>query len=237
MEDESLIDTPQQGEGLGLGRLYLEDTDDLGYLMRNFAEIYEAPLPVYKYYWPGPVLDQGQTPQCVEFSWNGWLMASPIRNKKIEPRATLYCEAQKIDPWPGDCSDPKYDGTSVRAGAKVLQRMGRVDTYLWAFTVADIANWLLSGKGPVVFGTRWYKGMFKPDSQGIVHVDPQSGTAGGHAYLCLGYNSRTRMFRFQNSWGTNWGQSGRFWMSADDVEILLQSRGEACTAIEIRSAA
>lgn len=238
MVHESLIETPQQIEEHGLGRLYLPDPEDHGYLMRNMVTTYEeAPLPVFKYYSSGPVMNQGNTPQCVEFSWNGWLMASPLRNKPVTPRTTIYCEAQAIDPWDGDCTNPKYDGTSVRAGAKVLQGRGLVGTYLWAFTSADVANWILSGKGPVVFGTRWYQSMNETDKQGVLHVDVNSGLNGGHAYLCVGYNSRTRMFRFQNSWGTGWGQNGRFWMSADDVEILLQQQGEACTATEIKPAA
>lgn len=232
---DSLIDTDQRSGEHGLGRVFLEDPEDHGYLMRNFLTIEEpVSLPVYKYYTTGPVQDQGVTPFCVEYSWNGWLMAYPIKNKPITPRKTLYCLAQKIDPWAGDCDNPQYDGTSVRAGAKALQNLGAVNTYLWAFTTADMANWLLSGKGPIVMGTRWYRSMRNPDKKGVLHVDPQSGLDGGHAYLCVGYNSRTRMFRFQNSWGTGWGQKGRFWMSADDVEVLLQQQGEACTAVEQR---
>lgn len=235
MIEESLIETPQVSGEHGLGRVYYEDKDDLGFLMRNVMSVEEPlSLPVYKYYVTGPVLNQGTTPQCVEYSWNGWLMAFPIKNAPVTPRKTLYCEAQKLDPWPGDCDNPQYDGTSVRAGAKALQNRGLIGSYLWAFTTADMANWILSGKGPIVMGTRWYRSMYTPDTKGVVHVDVNSGLDGGHAYLCIGYNSRTRMFRFQNSWGTSWGQKGRFWMHADDVEKLLQSQGEACTAIEQR---
>lgn len=233
--NESLIETPQVVGEHGLGRLYVEDTDDLGYLMRNVVSD-EAPvdLPPFKYYRTGEVLNQGTTPRCVEFSWNAWLESDPIRNKRITPVGTLYCEAQALDPWDGDCTNPKYDGSSVRAGAKALANRGLISTYLWAFTSADVANWILSGKGPVVFGTRWYNSMQNPDKNGVVTADPSSGMAGGHAYLCVGYNSKTRMFRFQNSWGTGWGQNGRFWMHSDSVEALLQRQGEACTAIEIR---
>jgi hypothetical protein len=154
----------------------------------------------------------------------------------VLPRKTLYCEAQALDPWPGDCSNPRYEGSSVRAGAQALQNRGLIDTYVWAFTTADMANWLLSGKGPIVLGTRWYRSMRETDAKGVLHVDPNSGLDGGHAYLCVGYNSRTRMYRFLNSWGLSWGQRGRFWMDADDVELLLQRQGEACTAIERKAA-
>lgn len=236
MSISSLLDTKQESEGYGLGRLYLPDPDDHAFLMRNtLVEADPVSLPLYRYYLTGPVLNQGNTPRCVEFSWNGWLLSSPLRNKSIDPVGTLYCEAQALDPWDGDCSNPKYDGSTVRAGAKALQARGLVDTYVWAFTTPDIANWLLSGKGPVVFGTRWFRSMQTPDAKGVLHVDVNSPLDGGHAYLCIGYNSKTRMFRFLNSWGTGWGQNGRFWMSADDVELLLQRQGEACTAIEVKA--
>ncbi len=236
--DESLIDTAQTIGEHGLGRLYLEDPRDLNYQVPMLLAMEPSPesLPATKYYVSGPVLNQGQTSQCVEYSWNGYLMASPIRNKRITPPGTLYCEAQSLDPWEGDCSNPKYDGSSVRAGAQALQNRGLIQNYYWATTASDIAAWILQGKGPVVLGTRWFNSMAHTDDKGVLHVDPKSGLAGGHAYLCIGYNSRTRMFRFVNSWGTEWGQRGRFWMSFDDVETLLRMQGEACTSVELKLA-
>lgn len=220
----------------GLGRLFLNDERDQEHLMsaRLMAAPAVGPLPAYKYYTPGPTLDQGRSSKCVGYSWQDFLSCSPIRQgKNIKPE-TIYCGAQLLDPWPGDCTNPKYDGSTVRAGAKFLQQEGYLSEYIWAYDVATIAIWLLSGKGPVVFGTRWYQSMFKPDkTTGIITLDQNSGLAGGHAFLCTGYNSKTRMFRFQNSWGPNWGQKGSFWLSSDDLGILLSQQGEAVTATEI----
>jgi C1A family cysteine protease len=150
------------------------------------------------------------------------------------PFGEIYCAAQKRDPWVGDCDNPQYDGTSVRAGAKYLQELGYVGEYLWAFNSTDVTNWLLSGKGPIVLGTVWYNSMFYPDEKGIVPVHPESGGAGGHAYLVVGANLDKGMIRIVNSWGTGWGQNGRAWIKLTDLDKLLQQQGEACTAIEIR---
>ena len=218
----------------GLGRLFLHDERDQEHLMS--ARLMAAPvtvLPSYKYYTPGAQLDQGQTSKCVGYSWQDFLSCSPIRQGKDTNPETIYCGAQVNDPWPGDCTNPKYEGSTVRAGAKFLQQQGYLSEYIWAYDVTTLATWVL-GRGPAVLGTRWYNSMFHPDTHGHIHVDQASGLAGGHAYLCIGYNSKTRMFKFQNSWGAAWGAKGCFWMTSDDVGILLSQQGEACTATEVR---
>ena len=236
MTDVHLLATPQQFGDYGLGRLYLPDERDQQFLMTSFLAPPEAlVLPRYKYYTTGPVLDQGRSPQCVDYSENQWLATSPIRNTRYKP-GVIYCEAQKRDPWEGDCTNPKYDGTSVRAGMKFLQEQGRVQTYVWAFDAQTVANWILSGKGPVVVGTAWYRSMFNPNPKtGLITLDRSSPLDGGHAYLLSGYNAVTRLFRITNSWGTRWGQGGRAWIRFEDMDSLIKEQGEACTAVEVRS--
>lgn len=218
----------------GLGRLFLHDDQDQEHLMS--ARLMAAPvtvLPIYKYWTPGAQLDQGKTSKCVGFSWQDFLSCSPIRQGSDIKPETIYCGAQTLDPWPGDCTHaPSYEGSTVRAGAKYLQSLGYLSEYIWAYDVTTLATWVL-GKGPAVLGTRWYNSMFKPDATARVHVDLASGLAGGHAFLCLGYNTKTRLFKFQNSWGPNWGAKGCFWMTSDDLGVLLSQQGEACTATEI----
>lgn len=88
----------------------------------------ELPSIDYKYWWPGGWWgDQLNTPHCVAYSWSHWLAAGPItqKTKRVSGKspidtAYLYNEAQLVDDWPGE----DYDGTSVRAGAKILKREG-----------------------------------------------------------------------------------------------------------------
>jgi C1A family cysteine protease len=141
--------------------------------------------------------------------------------------SSLYEAAQQVDEWPG--SD--YDGTSVRAGAKVLRDLGFVSEFRWATTVEEVALALVS-VGPVVLGTRWDESMFEPDDSGFVHPDGKG--VGGHAYLAIGVNRALGQVRCLNSWGPGWGAAGRFWLSYPDLDELLADQGEACLAIEAR---
>ena len=185
-------------------------------------------LPPYRYYIPTGVLDQNGFPRCVGYAWHGWLRCTPLRTLLGPSADTIYQEAQKVDEWEGE----GYDGTSVRAGAKYLQAQGRVGEYLWAEEDQTVRRWLAT-KGPVVLGTDWYTGMFSPGSDGVVRLTGQ--VEGGHAYLCIGYSDTRQAFRCINSWGSGWGQKGRFWLTYAALALLLQGgNGEACGAVEIR---
>jgi len=137
----------------------------------------------------------------------------------------IYHAAQQVDEWPGE----DYAGTSVRAGAKVLQSLGHVASYVWAFTAEDVATWLLSGHGTCVAGTAWTSGMMRPNDKGF--IAPTGNSVGGHAYLIVGYNRVSGVFRILNSWGS-WGQNGRAWILGEHLDVLIRDDGEAATAIE-----
>lgn len=182
-------------------------------------------LPFYKYWTRGPVLDQNGYPQCVAYAWKGWLLASPLRQGSGVSEADVYHEAQVLDEWPGE----SYDGTSVRAGAKALTGRGFVASYLFSTAWAEVRDWIL-GHGPVVLGTTWHNDMMQPGSLG--YVTPTGGVAGGHAYNAIGYSTSRKSFRCLNSWGSGWGQFGKFWLRQEDLQTLLDDEGEACTAVE-----
>lgn len=216
-----------------LGRVYKPDDRDKNYLMKSVIPM-ETPGVTYKYWWPsGWWGDQGYTPQCVAYSWTHWLSAGPITQKKsregdVAPFDTtyLYNEAQKVDYWEGE----NYDGTSVRAGAKILQREGYVNGYTWAWDLQTTIQALLTS-GPVVVGTYWKYDMFFPNKDGIITATGEN--SGGHAYLLDGINVDKRMFRIKNSWGRSWGKNGFAYISFDDMESLILDYGEVCLATEI----
>lgn len=206
----------------GLGRLPAADERDA-----NFRMVAPPRSQVtYKYYATGPILDQGPYPYCVGYAWRQWLSSALLKTKTGPAAQTIYAEAQKIDEWPGE----NYAGTSVRAGAKVMQNLGHISSYLWAWDVPTIKGWILSGAGTVVVGTLWFEGMFTPDPKGFVNLTGPE--AGGHAYLLAGYSTERDAFRIVNSWGRAWGESGRAWLSGPDLATLLGRDGEAATAVE-----
>lgn len=215
-----------------LGRRYAPDARDRNHLLPLTRRRASA---VTAKYWTSPgVLDQGKTSQCVVFASDKWLTTGPVYNAGFKDRTAIYKQCQRADEWPGE----NYDGTSVRAAFKVMQGMGLVASYQWAFTTRAVVDHLLV-VGPVVMGTNWTEDMFSPDAAGYVHPTGQS--AGGHAWCVIGAN-RTKQnpdktvgaIRAINSWGSSWGDGGRFWVSFADLDKLIKANGEACTAVEVK---
>jgi hypothetical protein len=215
-----------------MGLLTYEDEGDLLFRMADHPDLAEAVPPIDILYQTGPILNQGQTPQCVGYSWGQWLVTEPTINIGGPKPTEIYCGAQAIDPFPGDCTNPITQGTAVRSGAKFLQGKGYIGSYLWSWNAATVRDWLMAGKGPVVVGTVWYNSMSRPLSNGRLSVLPSSGSAGGHAYLVSGYLASTQQFRITNSWGPRWAQRGHAWIRYADMQKLFDARGEACTAVE-----
>jgi hypothetical protein len=176
--------------------------------------------------WSG---DQGYTPQCVAYAWTHWLVAGPVKHPErgLPPGdpADLYYMAQRVDEWAGT----DYDGTSVRAGAKVLQAHGAISNYYWAMNVKELIYAVLE-MGPVVVGTLWFENMSQPSRNG--YCRPTGAVEGGHAYLISGVNLKRNRFRIKNSWGLNWGRKGRAFINIGDMAKLLAWDGEACVATE-----
>jgi hypothetical protein len=188
------------------------------------------PLRAWRYWTPGRVLDQGNTPHCVGYGWRQFLQTSPIRTVIGPSGDDIYYAAKVIDHEPH-----RENGSSVHSGAEAVGKtFGRLvpNSTHWAQTLEDVHDFLLT-TGPVVFGTNWYTSMFTPKN-GWLSISGQ--IEGGHCYLCLGMNRLTKRYKFINSWGDGWSHHGIFWMHEEDVGRLLAERGEAASAIERRAA-
>jgi hypothetical protein len=114
--------------------------------------------------------------------------------------------------------------------AKVLKIAGRLNIYAFAATVDEAVQWILT-KGPVLFGTDWYTGMFSPNEQGL--VKPTGSVEGGHEYVGIGYDPVTEIIEYINSWSDTWGVNGRFYMHKEDAEKVFAYQGEALVAVEL----
>ena len=224
-----------------LGRVIVKDDRDEKYPMEAALPA-EMPGVDYKYWWTsGWWGDQGLTPHCVAYSWLHWVEDGPVthfyEDREIDPTykvgahdalfnpETIYKEAQVVDQWPGE----DYDGTSVRAGAKILQKMGVIKEYRWSWDFPTLKKALLT-TGPVVVGSWWYSDMFYPGEDGF--ITPTGDKAGGHAYVLNGINVDEGFVRLKNSWGRSWGKDGYAYIKFDDMARLLEDGGEACLALE-----
>ena len=222
----------------GLGRLFKPDDRDEAYHIRTLLtpDKMEAGRD-FRLWWPhGWWGNQGETSMCVEYAWQHWLADGPVSqigSKErgtsgepiIKPIGTLYHEAQKIDEWPGE----DYEGTSVRAGAKVLQDRGYIGSYHWAWDLETVIDAVIS-LGPVVMGTNWYWNMFDAWKEPI---SVSGDLAGGHAWKIDAADRKSAIIRAKNSWGRDFGFHGFFYMSFEDLERLINEDGEACIATEL----
>ena len=213
----------------GLGRRYAPDERDQQYRIRAVL----GPSERRFRYWSdrGWWGDQGDSSQCVAYSWTHWLEDGPVGHRGPAPLhdpATFYAECQRNDEWPGE----EYDGTSVRAGAKVLKAQGMITEYRWSQSLDGLLRAVLEA-GPVVVGTNWYEKFFDPDEDGIIgEGDDWGQVAGGHAWIINGATRSHEMFRAKNSWGRSWGMGGRFWIPFRAMERLIAEDGEVCLAVE-----
>lgn len=210
----------------GLGRVHIPDERDRGFLLA--AAPPTTPEVTSRFWWTGGWWgNQGDFPHCVEYSWHHWLCDGPVTQKRgpLWTPGTKYPAMQRIDEWEGEA----YDGTSVRAGAKIIRSLGYIESFLWTWDVHTLARTVLM-EGPVVGGTNWYSAMFYPQASGLIKVDGR--VEGGHAYKIDGCNWNKELFRIKNSWGRGWGRNGFALISFADMDRLLREDGEACLAIE-----
>lgn len=207
----------------GLGRLP-SPADSRDYRMADALPfLTPTPRPVKRWH-SDLVLDQKLTPHCVGFAWAGWGIADPIEDKWTDCMGhSIYRECKVLDGEPG-----AENGSTVRTGAKVMAKRGRIATYFFARTVDEALNYL-ARYGTVVFGTVWHEGMFKPSLIGKV-IRPTGPLKGGHAWLAVGVDAKYVTIR--NSWGTDWGSAGDARLSIADLKAVWKSGGEACAASE-----
>lgn len=167
-------------------------------------------------------------------------MALRFDNYGEDLARVIYRQAQQIDEWPGE----SYEGTSVLAGAKVVQASGFIGEYRWAFSVDDIIDTLCAdardGGGPVVIGIPWLDGMYETRPSGL--VDVHGDVVGGHCLTVIGYHpnmlirgerGKWEVVKWRNSWGPTYGKRGTGYVRVDDLEALLDSRfgAEACVPL------
>ena len=187
--------------------------------------------PLRSYTWRcNSWFDQGREGACVAYSLGHELAARPAEVSGITDPwlvQNVYWEAQKQDPWEGGSypgANPRYAGTSVLAGVKVLHEKKLFAEYRWAFGLRDVLLGV-GRNGPAVIGVRWKEGMIRPDSDGYIY--PTGRSVGGHAVVVRAINVKKGYVTIRNSWGKNWGENGDCYMKFDDLGELLQDRGEA----------
>lgn len=66
---------------------------------------------------------------------------------------------------------------------------------------------------PFIFGFTVYSSFFSIGRDGMMPMPkPSEAVAGGHAVLAVGYDNAKQCLIVRNSWGSNWGKNGYFYM-------------------------
>ena len=221
MKDGTEVSDPR------LGRLITFDKRSLAF------KVSDLKLPSYyrtKNWVVRWVLDQGNSSTCVGNAWIGEALAEPVSVPNLDEVAAVdvYDSAQQIDEWPGE----NYEGTSVIAGAKVMQSNGYFDSYHWATSPEDAVR-SICWTGPGVFGLNWHNDMFEPDANYFLTCT--GDVAGGHAILAYGVqcgaDDLPQYVLVKNSWGPYWGRYGSAKIRIADFKKLMADAGEFCVPV------
>lgn len=87
-------------------------------------------------------------------------------------------------------------------------------------TVNDIKTQLAAGKAVVVAGPVNKAYMYLGNN--VVLNNFKRPSLGGHCYCVVGYDDAKNAFKFQNSWGTNWGSQGFGWINYNYITSWWQ---------------
>jgi C1A family cysteine protease len=182
-----------------------------------------------------PVSDQGQEGTCVGFATVDGMKEYQEKAewKKLVQLSVryVYTEARKLDIFQSG------EGASIRSAMKVLQKKGVPPEDCWKYSVhqtdqpcpnADelakpyrIKDYAcletpeemkesLFINGPFVAGVYVFNNAWSAAERTGKVPMPKKGdeNVGGHAICVIGYNDKTRLFKFKNSWGKAWGAKG-----------------------------
>lgn len=202
-------------------------TDLRDFNLQNFIPLTLEPSPEEKM-WDYPAsntLDQKATTHCVGFAMANFGINLPTYTPYTnEDGHKFYYMCKVVDGNPGS-----EEGSTLRSATKVLRNVGAIEAYAFAYNIETVKWWLLN-RGPIIIGTVWTEEMNYPNKDGIITIGGRS--LGGHAFLLNGLR-KDDYARIHNSWGDAWGKKGTAWISLENLEKLLENRGEAVTAVEL----
>ena len=180
----------------------------------------------------GLPLNQGSIGSCTANALCGALDSAPNFSGGApldESEAVKVYELEtrlEGDPYPPN--DPGGSGLMV---CKAAKQLGLISSYRHAFGVQHALEALV--QRPVITGISWYDSFDSPEAQsGLVQIAPGAKIRGGHEIVADEIDAPNELVWFWNSWGADWGIGGRFCMSFDTWDRLLQERGDVTVPIK-----
>jgi C1A family cysteine protease len=181
------------------------------------------------------IINQDVLGDCVANAFYYSLM-SQTNNSVPLSRLFVYANCRCLDNTPLD----QDDGTTIRTACRAILNYGvckesvyphivnkfmnlppleayyaskKFKRFTYVFINQDLASIksaLTTFKVPIIFGIMVYEG-FMNTKTGFIPM-PSKELLGGHCVCLVGYNDINQTFVCANSWGTNWGNKGYFYL-------------------------
>lgn len=190
-----------------------------------------------------PILDQNGTRSCTGNALVGALASGPLyaglKDANLLPAnpldeaesQSIYSDAEILEGGAG--MPTQDDGSTGLAVATVAKRRGLIAGYRHATSIEEAHGALQAG--PFITGTEWLTGMDSPRPDGT--VDVSGASRGGHEYVCREYDVTRDLWWFDNSWGTGYGQAGRFAYDTPSFQRLLSRQGDITSLVPVTAPA
>ena len=211
--------------GKRLGRHVLHDPRS-----RDYEAMRAPSISSVQHTSTGLPLDQGQIGSCTANALCGALDSAPDaaanRHYTEADAVSLYELETKLEHKPYPPNDPGGSGLMV---CKAARQLGWIAGYRHAFGIEHALLALMLR--PVITGVNWYSSFDTPDATGLVSIATDAKVRGGHEVVADGIDAPNKLVWFWNSWGTSYAKGGRFCMSFDTWDQLLQERGDVTVPI------
>jgi hypothetical protein len=192
---------------------------------KNFVAEQAPQIVSVKHAAVGLPLDQGQIGSCTANALCGARNSSPDKQPN-DPMLSetdavkLYELETKMEGKPYPPNDPGGSGLEV---CKAAVQLGLISRYTHAFGIDQALKALVLR--PVISGIAWYDSFdhFDPTT-GLVELKPGAKVRGGHEIVADEIDAPNKLVWWWNSWGTAFGLGGRFCMSWDTWDQLLQDK-------------
>lgn len=181
--------------------------------------------------------DQGDVGSCTGNAMAGACMTGPVFDARKQPyqplneadALRLYEAATRLDKVPG-FYPPDDTGSSGLAVAKAAQREKLISAYHHAFGLSAALHAL--SRGPVIIGISWYDTFDRPiGTHAELLLTDDAENRGGHEIVLDGIDVKAGFVKGTNSWGTSWGNRGKFVMSFGTFGELLKQDGDVVVPV------